>query len=143
MWQWCCAFQAVAVQPSLSSSTLLDVMLPVRTQDDGPLVDWWSNGLSKHLKVVKLIQLFCFSLLPLIPSDWLLSLRLVKNPSACSSGVAANERTALMVNLSKLLGGDSGVKEESGCLIFEMAQRECTSRVGAEISMLSLVWQRD
>ena len=67
------------------------------------------------------------------------SLHLVKKPSACSSGVAADNQMALMVNTMRLLGRDSGVKEEVGCLIFEMAWRECMLRVGTEISMSSSV----
>ena len=63
----------------------------------------------------------------------------VKKPSACSLGVVADNQMALMVNLMRLLGRDSRVKEEAGCLIFEMAQRECMSRVGTEISMSSSV----
>ena len=62
-------------------------------------------------------------------------LRPLKKPSSCSSGIVADNQMALMVNLIRLLGGDSGVKEEAGCLVFEMARRKCTSRVGAEISM--------
>ena len=67
----------------------------------------------------------------------------MKNASACSLGAAADKCMALMVNSIGLLGRDSGVKEEAGCLVFEMAQRECMSRVGTEVSMSSLVWQRD
>ena len=49
-----------------------------------------------------------------------------------------------MVNSVRSLGvSNSRVNEEAGCLSCEMALRECMSGVGAEISMSSLVGQRD
>ena len=66
----------------------------------------------------------------------------VKNPSASSSVVVADDQIASAVNLMRSPESNSRVNEESGRLSCNMARRECTSRVSAEIHMFSSVGQR-
>ena len=68
-----------------------------------------------------------------------LSLQQVKKPNACSSDVVADDRIASMVNSSRSDGILSVLKQVFGWRSLDIAQRECMSSVGTDVSMSSSV----
>ena len=65
---------SIAAESCPSGSTLFNVTLPVRPQDNCFLINGWCNWFSEHLEVTELVELFGFSLLPFVPGDWFLEL---------------------------------------------------------------------
>ena len=104
---------AVTTVAGTTSAVAFDVILPMGTEDDG--LRWTCGGGTKHLEIVKLIELFAFTLTPEVPS--------VKVAEFTTSKVSKS-----LFSGSGGLGAD-GVDGEGQVVVIDVSGREIEFRM--------------